>query len=108
MGRVPALHVEELVLDQRDARAGRYLVLGHRAVEDAAALVERELLAQREPDALREDIETNLRSLEIDQLAAVNLRVMYPESEDPSKPARVNRELFDRQLTAMIQAHDYP
>ncbi len=31
---------------------------------------------------------------------------MDPESEDPSKPARVNRELFDRQLTAMIQARD--
>jgi len=63
-------------------------------------------LPAHEPDALREDIETNLRSLEIDQLTAVNLRVMDPESEDPSKPARVNRELFDRQLTAMIQAHD--
>jgi pyridoxine 4-dehydrogenase len=63
-------------------------------------------LPAHEPDALREDIETNLRSLEVDQLAAVNLRVMDPESEDPSKPSRVNRELFDRQLTAMIQAHD--
>jgi pyridoxine 4-dehydrogenase len=63
-------------------------------------------LPAHEPDALREDIETNLRSLEVDQLAAVNLRVMDPESEDPSKPARVNRELFDRQLTAMIQARD--
>jgi aryl-alcohol dehydrogenase-like predicted oxidoreductase len=63
-------------------------------------------LPAHEPDALREDIETNLRSLEVDRLAAVNLRVMDPESEDPSKPARVNRELFDRQLTAMIQARD--
>jgi aryl-alcohol dehydrogenase-like predicted oxidoreductase len=63
-------------------------------------------LPAHEPDALREDIETNLRSLDVDQLAAVNLRVMDPESEDPSKPARVNRELFDRQLTAMIQARD--
>jgi pyridoxine 4-dehydrogenase len=63
-------------------------------------------LPAHEPDALREDIETNLRSLEVDQLAAVNLRVMDPESEDPSKPARVNRELFDCQLTAMIQARD--
>ena len=59
-----------------------------------------------EPDALRQDIEANLRSLEVDQLAAVNLRLMDPESEDPSQPARVNRELFDRQLTAMIKAHD--
>jgi aryl-alcohol dehydrogenase-like predicted oxidoreductase len=63
-------------------------------------------LPAHEPDALREDIETNLRSLEVDRLAAVNLRVMDPESEDPSKPATVNRELFDRQLTAMIQARD--
>ena len=59
-----------------------------------------------EPDALRADIEANLHSLEVDQLAAVNLRLMDPESEDPSQPARVNRELFDRQLTAMIKAHD--
>ncbi len=63
-------------------------------------------LPAHEPDALREDIETNLRSLEVDRLAAVNLRVMDPESEDPSKPATVNRELFDRQLSAMIQARD--
>jgi aryl-alcohol dehydrogenase-like predicted oxidoreductase len=63
-------------------------------------------LPEHAPDALREDIETNLRSLEVDQLAAVNLRVMDPESDDPSKPARVNRELFDRQLTAMIKARD--
>jgi aryl-alcohol dehydrogenase-like predicted oxidoreductase len=63
-------------------------------------------LPAHEPDALREDIETNLRSLEVDRLGAVNLRVMDPESEDPSKPATVNRELFDRQLSAMIQARD--
>jgi pyridoxine 4-dehydrogenase len=59
-----------------------------------------------EPDALRDDIETNLRSLDVDALAAVNLRLMDPESEDPSKPARVNHDLFDRQLSAMIQARD--
>jgi pyridoxine 4-dehydrogenase len=63
-------------------------------------------LPAHEPGAMREDIENNLRSLEIDQLAAVNLRVMDPESEDPSQPAGVNRELFDRQLTAMIKARD--
>src|ERR671919_1934705 len=49
-----------------------------------------------EPDALREDIETNLNSLDVDALAAVNLRVMDPDWEDPDKPERVNRELFDR------------
>jgi pyridoxine 4-dehydrogenase len=63
-------------------------------------------LPAHEPDALRADIETNLASLGVDQLAAVNLRVMDPESEDPSKPASVNRELFDRQLSAMIKARD--
>jgi pyridoxine 4-dehydrogenase len=63
-------------------------------------------LPAHEPDALREDIETNLRTLGVEQLAAVNLRVMDPESDDPSQPARVNRELFDRQLTTMIDAKD--
>src|SRR5258707_1533860 len=63
-------------------------------------------LPAHEPDALREDIETNLRSLEVDRLAAVKLRVMDPESEDPAKPATLNPELFDRQLTAMIQPRD--
>jgi pyridoxine 4-dehydrogenase len=35
-------------------------------------------LPAHEPKALREDIETNLRTLDVDQLAAVNLRVMDP------------------------------
>jgi pyridoxine 4-dehydrogenase len=63
-------------------------------------------LPAHEPDALREDIEANLRTLGVDQLAAVNLRVMDPEADDPSQPSRVNPELFDRQLTAMIKAKD--
>jgi pyridoxine 4-dehydrogenase len=62
-------------------------------------------LPAHEPDELRQGIEDNLRSLEVDRLAAVNLRVMDAEA-DPNQPARVNRELFDRQLTAMIQARD--
>jgi pyridoxine 4-dehydrogenase len=62
-------------------------------------------LPGQEPDQLREDIETNLRSLEVDKLAAVNLRVMGA-GEDPSAPGEVDHELFDRQLTAMIAAHD--
>jgi aryl-alcohol dehydrogenase-like predicted oxidoreductase len=57
-----------------------------------------------EPDALREDIEANLRSLEVDQLAAVNLRVFG--GDDPSAPAEVDRELFDGQLSTMIKARD--
>ncbi len=58
-----------------------------------------------EPDELRQDIEDNLRTLHVDRLAAVNLRVM-DAGADPNQPARVNPELFDRQLTAMIQARD--
>ena len=58
-----------------------------------------------EPDDLRADIEDNLRTLGVEQLAAVNLRVMDAEVE-PHEPARLNPELFDRQLSAMIQARD--
>ena len=46
---------------------------------------------------LREDIEDNLRSLRVDQLAAVNLRLPSPGRAD----AR-----FDDQLTALVQARD--
>jgi aryl-alcohol dehydrogenase-like predicted oxidoreductase len=57
-----------------------------------------------QPDELRADIEQNLESLGVDQLAAVNLRIH--DSDDPSAPDEVNRELFDRQLSAMITARD--
>jgi pyridoxine 4-dehydrogenase len=57
-----------------------------------------------QPDELRADIEHNLRELGVDQLAAVNLRIH--NSDDPSAAAEVDRELFDRQLTAMIAARD--
>src|SRR4029079_11208475 len=40
-----------------------------------------------------------------DRRAAVNLRV-HDENADPNAPADVNRELFDRQLDAMIKARD--
>jgi pyridoxine 4-dehydrogenase len=60
-------------------------------------------VAAHQPDDLRADIETNLQTLGVDQLAAVNLRVM---SEDPSSPGDLDHELFDRQLTAMITARD--
>ena len=62
-------------------------------------------LPAQEPDELRADIEENLETLGTDRLAAVNLRV-HDEATDPNSPAQVNRELFDRQLTAMIKARD--
>jgi pyridoxine 4-dehydrogenase len=62
-------------------------------------------LPAQEPDDLRASIEENLRTLGTDRLAAVNLRV-HDEETDPNAPARVDRDLFDRQLTAMIKARD--
>jgi pyridoxine 4-dehydrogenase len=59
----------------------------------------------QEPDQLRASLDENLRTLDVDKLAAVNLRVQDPDG-DPSKPARVTSELFDRQLTTMIAARD--
>lgn len=50
-----------------------------------------------EPADLRRDIETNLQTLGVDRLAAVNLRLF--ESDGPDR-------LFDDQLTAMMQARD--
>jgi pyridoxine 4-dehydrogenase len=47
------------------------------------------------PDELRQGIEDNLRSLEVPQLAAVNLRLTDSSGPD---------EKFDEQLSAMIQA----
>jgi pyridoxine 4-dehydrogenase len=57
-----------------------------------------------QPDELRADIEQNLRTLGTDRLAAVNLRIH--NGDDPSAAAEIDRELFDRQLTAMIKARD--
>src|ERR1700694_3528794 len=59
-----------------------------------------------EPDELRQGIEDNLRTLGFDQLTAVNLRVMDSEATYPNTPGRLNRELFEAQLTAMLQARD--
>lgn len=58
----------------------------------------------QQPDDLRRGLEDNLRTLGTEQLAAVNLRVFG--AADPSAPADVDPELFDRQLTAMIKARD--
>lgn len=55
------------------------------------------------PDDLRRDIEANLRTLDTDTLAAVNLRVF---AGDDGLATEVDRDLFDRQLTAMIAARD--
>lgn len=49
------------------------------------------------PADLRRDIETNLRTLGVDQLAAVNLRVFESDAPD---------QLFDDQLSVMIDARD--
>lgn len=49
------------------------------------------------PEQLRQGIEDNLRSLAVDHLAAVNLRLM-----DDAKPG----QRFDDQLTAMVRARD--
>jgi aryl-alcohol dehydrogenase-like predicted oxidoreductase len=50
-----------------------------------------------EPDQLRRGIEDNLRSLGVEQLAAVNLRLVDDATPD---------QRFDDQLAAMIQARD--
>jgi pyridoxine 4-dehydrogenase len=54
-------------------------------------------LEVEDPADLRKDLEANLRTLGVEQLAAVNLRLM--DSEGPG-------ELFDRQLDVMIAARD--
>ncbi|MCV7078670.1 oxidoreductase [Mycobacterium szulgai] len=50
-----------------------------------------------EPADLRRDLEANLRTLGVDQLAAVNLRLMDSEAPD---------QLFDDQLSVLIAARD--
>ncbi|MGE2714468.1 oxidoreductase [Mycolicibacterium litorale] len=60
-------------------------------------------LPAQEPDELRRDIEENLRTLGVERLAAVNLRVFGAEGMGP---AEVNRDLFERQLDTMIAARD--
>jgi len=55
------------------------------------------VLPYDDPDQLRAGIEENLRSLKVDQLAAVNLRLLGSGRVD----AR-----FDDQMTAMVEARD--
>ncbi|BBX19900.1 oxidoreductase [Mycolicibacterium duvalii] len=54
-------------------------------------------LPAQDPDDLRAQLEANLRTLDTDRLAAVNLRIFDSE---------VDRDLFDRQLSTMITARD--
>jgi aryl-alcohol dehydrogenase-like predicted oxidoreductase len=61
-------------------------------------------LPAQEPDQLRASIEENLQTLGADKLAAVNLRIHA--GDDPHSLGPVDRELFDRQLGAMIKARD--
>ncbi|GAA2547950.1 oxidoreductase [Mycolicibacterium diernhoferi] len=54
-------------------------------------------LPDPEPDSLRRQIEENLQTLGVDTLAAVNLRIFGDG---------IDRDLYDRQLDAMIAARD--
>lgn len=61
-------------------------------------------LPAQEPDELWAGIEENLRTLNVDRLAAVNLRCI--NTGDPTSKCLVDRDRFDRQLSAMIKARD--
>src|SRR3954447_14017388 len=61
-------------------------------------------LPAQEPDELRAGIEENLRTLDVDCLAAVNLRSIG--TGDATSVDAVDRNRFDRQLSAMIKARD--
>lgn len=63
-------------------------------------------LPAQEPDDLRRGIEENLQTLDTDRLAAVNLRVHDGDGDGIGVPTAVDRELFERQLAAMIAARD--
>lgn len=58
-----------------------------------------------QPDELRRGIEDNLRALQIDRLAAVNLRIM-PPGDAPDEIATLDPQTFGPQLDAMITARD--
>ncbi|ORA34563.1 oxidoreductase [Mycobacterium aquaticum] len=61
-------------------------------------------LPAQDPDELRRGIEENLRTLDTDRLAAVNLRVH--DGDGIGVPTAVDHDLFERQLTTMIAARD--
>ena len=58
------------------------------------------------PTTLREDIEDQPAHARGRPAGRGQPACDGPRIDDPSKPATVNRELFDRQLSAMIQARD--
>ena len=60
-------------------------------------------LPAQAPDELRAGIEENLHTLDVDRVAAANLRVV---SGDRPSTGPVDRGLFDQQLTAMMKARD--
>jgi pyridoxine 4-dehydrogenase len=63
-------------------------------------------LPVHEPAELRRDIEQNLRSLGVDQLAAVNLRIIDTDSDEPNQQAALREGEFGSALAAMIKARD--
>jgi pyridoxine 4-dehydrogenase len=63
-------------------------------------------LVAGEPEELRRGIEDNLHTLGVDQLAAVNLRVMDSQAADHRQPGQLRPEQFDAQLAAMAGARD--
>jgi pyridoxine 4-dehydrogenase len=60
-------------------------------------------LPAQQPAELRRDLEENLRTLKVDRLAAVNLRVF---GADAGVPEEVNRPLLEQQLDTMSAARD--
>jgi pyridoxine 4-dehydrogenase len=60
----------------------------------------------QEPDQLRRGIEDNLRSIGVDHLAAVNLRVLDSDAAEADEVGPLRPEQFERQLATMIQAQD--
>jgi pyridoxine 4-dehydrogenase len=63
-------------------------------------------LPAQEPAELRADIEANLRALDTDRLAVVNLRLMDDNSSDDSKPGVLKPDEFQQQLAVMVDARD--
>ncbi|OMC39824.1 oxidoreductase [Mycobacterium sp. GA-1841] len=60
-------------------------------------------LPAQQPDELRRDLDENLKTLDVDQLAAVNLRVF---GAGLGAATEVDRPLFEQQLDTMIAARD--
>lgn len=59
----------------------------------------------QKPGQLRKDLEKNLKSLGVDKLAAVNLRV-HSEDSAPNESGPVDREQFIPQVEALVAARE--